>query len=73
MNRTNVIVTGVFQEDLPQKPGECKHLSRTTLRGKGDYFHMRCQFKGKRDQFSIQDSSLVQVTPTTMPPKHFSL
>lgn len=73
MNRTNVIITGVFQEDLPQKPGECKQLSRTTLRGKGDYFHIRCQFKGKRDQFSIQDSSLVQVTPTTMPPKHFSL
>lgn len=52
MNGTNVIM-GVFQEDLPQKSGKCKHLSSTTLRGKIDYVHMRCQFKGKVTAFLL--------------------
>lgn len=64
---------GVFQEYLPQKPGECKHLSSTTLWGKRDNFHMRCQFKGKRDDFSTHNSSSAQVTPTAIPPKDSSL
>lgn len=34
MNGINVIIIGVFQEDLPQNPGECEHLSSTTLRAK---------------------------------------
>lgn len=67
------IIMGVFQEDLPQKHGECKHLSITTLRGKRDYFHRRCQVKGNRDHFPTHSSSSAQVTPMAMPPKHFSL
>lgn len=69
MNGTNIIM----EEDLPQKPGEGKHLSSITLRGKVDYFHMRCQFKGKSDHFSIHHSSSAQGTPMAMPPKHLSL
>lgn len=73
MNGANVVIMGVFQEDLPQKPGECKHLSSTTLRGKRDHFHMRWQFKGKGHHFSTQDSSSAQITPMAAPLKHFSL
>lgn len=73
MNGINVIIIGVFQEDLPQNPGECKHLSNTTLRAKETISIGSANSKEKNDHLPTQNSSSAQVTSTAMPPKHFSL